>query len=159
VKKIVDRCVQTSLLFQICRTNSHKWCQSVIKLKVQVIRLNLVCEHHYYEAQNRPSVSQVWHHCIQRWKFLKKIIRHQVWQALKVVSPDEKFPAQVLLENSSPETAKQAGHAWKQLGAIYRLKILVQGQGGIIVDHLCMLGWINSPKLIFTTWNTKQLMI
>jgi len=54
---------------------------------------------------------------------LKKIIRPQGWQILKVVSPDETLTAQVLQENSSPEIAKQAG----QLGEMYRLKILIQG--------------------------------
>ena len=54
-------------------------------------------------------------------------------------SPDEKFPAQVLQENSGPEIAKQAGCAGKQLGAMYRLKILVQGQEGIIIDILYMM--------------------
>jgi len=57
-----------------------------------------------------------------------------------MISPDEKFPAQVLQEKSRPETAKQAGHEWQQVRAMYRLKILVQGQGGIIVDHLYMMG-------------------
>ena len=50
--------------------------------------------------------------------------RHQV---LIVVSPDEKLPAQVPQENSSPETTKQAGRAQKQLGGMYRVNILVQG--------------------------------
>jgi hypothetical protein len=31
----------------------------------------------------------------QCWKFPKKFIRHQGWQLLKVVSPDEKLPALV----------------------------------------------------------------
>jgi len=66
-------------------------------------------------------------HC---WKFPQKIIRHQAWQVLNVICPDEKRSAPVLQENSSPETAKQAGRIQKQLRAIYRLKILVQGQGG-----------------------------
>ena len=38
--------------------------------------------------------------------------------------------SQVTQENISPETTKPAGHAQKQLGAMYRLKILVQRQGG-----------------------------
>ena len=71
---------------------------------------------------------------------LEKIIRHQDWQVLKFVGPHEKFPAQVLHENSSPETTKQAGCVRKQLGEMLRLEILVQGQGGIIVDLLYMMG-------------------
>ena len=63
-------------------------------------------------------------HC---WKFPKILIRHQGWQVLKVVSPDKKFPAQMPQENSSPETAKQAGRAGKQLGVMYRVQLLVQG--------------------------------
>jgi len=42
---------------------------------------------------------------------------------LKVVSPAEKFPAQVLQENNSLETSKQAGRTRKQLGTMYGLKI------------------------------------
>jgi len=38
-------------------------------------------------------------------------IRHWGWQVLKVISSDEKLPAQVPQENSSSETAKQAGRA------------------------------------------------
>ena len=76
----------------------------------------------------------------QCWKFHKKIIRHWGWQVLKVISSDEKLPAQVPQENSSSETAKQAGRARKQFGAMYKLKILVQGQWDIIIDHLCMMG-------------------
>ena len=48
--------------------------------------------------------------------------RLQGWEVLKVVSPDEKFPAQGLQENSHPEIAKQAGHGRKQLRVLYRLK-------------------------------------
>ena len=45
---------------------------------------------------------------MQCWKFRKTIIRHQGWQVLKVISPDERLLAQVQQENSSPETVKQA---------------------------------------------------
>ena len=47
---------------------------------------------------------------------MKKIIRHQGWQGLKFVRPDEQLPAQVPEENSSPETAKLAGCAQKTAG-------------------------------------------
>ena len=50
-------------------------------------------------------------HCQYRRKFPQKIIRHQGWQVRKVGSLDEKLPAHVLQENSSPETVKQAGCA------------------------------------------------
>ena len=69
-----------------------------------------------------------------------KIIRHQGWQVLKVVSPDEMLLAQVHQENSRPEITKQAGCARKQLGTMYRLRVIVQGQGGIIVDLSCKMG-------------------
>ncbi len=52
----------------------------------------------------------------QCWKFPQKIISHQGWQVLKVVSPDEKLSALVPHENSGPETTKQARRTRKQLG-------------------------------------------
>jgi len=39
------------------------------------------------------------------------MIRHQGWQVLNVISPDETLLDQVLQESSSPETAKQVEHA------------------------------------------------